>query len=144
MFKNEDGDKHLALLYQTKALTEEEWNDILPEIYYREFNEDFEKLRDIVDPLFGKIFRYHKDLYLEIWQGIFSNGAMNVELNDDGETYVIQRYLKGYLKDWINRPENGELYCKTLLEIYPYLREFLKKYPHEQYTFFRFYNEDCL
>ena len=75
VFSNEDGDTNLRKFYSNKVFTEEEWDILLPYIFYRDFNKAFDKLVEKVLPLFNRIPQYWGDLHLEIWQGIFSFGT---------------------------------------------------------------------
>ena len=124
VFSNEDGDTNLRKFYSNKVFTEEEWNTLLPYIFYRDFNKAFDKLVKKVLPLFNRIPQYWEDLHLEIWQGIFSFG-----------THWCTEGLS--LRESINKPENGELYCNTILEIYPIFKEFIDEWGN-QCTLFRF------
>lgn len=124
VFSNEDGDTNLRKYYSNKVFTEEEWDILLPYIFYRDFNKAFDKLVEKVLPLFKRIPQYWDDLHLEIWQGIFSFGT---------HWWVKDKSPK----ESINKPENGELYCNILLEIYPIFKEFIDKWGN-QYTLFRF------
>lgn len=121
---NQNGDTNLRKFYSNKVFTEEEWDILLPYIFYRDFNKAFDKLVDKVLPLFNRIPQYWNDLHLEIWQGIFSFGT-HWRTKDKSP------------KESINKPENGELYCNTLLEIYPIFKEFIDEWDN-QYTLFRF------
>lgn len=124
VFSNEDGDTNLRKFYSSKVFTEKEWNILLPYIFYRDFNKAFDKLVEKVLPLFNRIPQYWGDLHLEIWQGIFSFG-----------THWCTKDKSP--RESINKPENGELYCNTLLEIYPIFKEFINEWGN-QYTLFRF------
>ena len=84
----------------------------------------FDKLVEKVLTLFNRIPQYWGDLHLEIWQGIFSFGT-HLWVKDKSP------------KESINKPENGELYCNTLLEIYPIFKEFIDEWGN-QYALFRF------
>lgn len=124
VFTNKAGDSNLRELYTSKVFTIEEWNILLSHIFYKDFNNDFNKLAKKVIPLFNRISDYWEDLHLEFWQGIFSFGT--------------HWYTRGKSpKESINSPYNGELYCNTLLEIYPIFKEFIDKWGN-QYTLFRF------
>lgn len=101
--------------------TEEQWKVIVPYINFEEFNADYLKLEEKVLPLFGKLYKWRKDLHLEFWQGIFSFG-----------THWIVKGLSP--KESINSKKNGEQYCNILLEIYPILKEFLEEHPSSHYT----------
>lgn len=125
VYTNEEGDRNLAALYHYGIFTEEQWNDLIPQIFYRDFNKDFDELVNKVVPLFKPIKKFYNDLHLEFWQGIFSFGTHWAVANKE-------------LKNQINSKRNGKLYCDTLLSIYPYFKEFLDKWPNEQYTLFRF------
>lgn len=124
IFTNEKGDANLQEMYTSKVFTEEEWDSLLPHIFYRNFNKDFDKLVKKVLPLFNRIPEYWNDLHLEFWQGIFNFG-----------THWRTEELS--LRESINKPENGELYCNTLLEIYPIFEEFIDKWGNH-YALFRF------
>lgn len=126
VFTNEEGDANLQQLYTSKVFTKEEWESLLPDIFYRDFNRDFKVLANKVLPLFNHISEYWDDIYLEIWQGIFSFGTH-------------QRTLGKSPEESINKPENGKLYCDTLLKIYPIFEEFVEKW-NMQYPLFRFCN----
>lgn len=118
---NEEGDSYIAGLYYTCLYPEELWDKLLPTIYYREFNKDFDDFVKQVLPLFRKISKYYKDIDLEFWQGVFSFG----------ESWVVEGKS---LEKSINSKKNGKLYCSTLLEIYPYIKEFLDKHPYAKDT----------
>ena len=124
VFSNECGDTNLREFYSSKVFTEKEWDILLPYIFYRDFNKAFDKLVEKVLPLFNRIPQYWGDLHLEIWQGIFSFGT---------HWWVKDKSPK----ESINKPENGELYCTTLLEIYPIFKEFIDEWGN-QHTLFRF------
>lgn len=125
VYTNDKGDRNLAAYYHYGIFTEEQWEDIIPQIFYRDFNEDFDKLTKKVLPLFRKIQPFYNDLHLEIWQGIFSFGNHWAVSGKEP-------------KDSINSPKNGKVYCNTLLEIYPYFKEFLEKWPNGHNTLYRF------
>jgi hypothetical protein len=72
-------------------------------------------------PLFGKLYKWRKDINLEFWQGIFSFNTH----------WVVQGLSP---EESINKKKNGKVYCDTLLEIYPILKEFLEKHPGSHYT----------
>ena len=38
IFTNEEGDANLQEMYTSKVFTEEEWDSLLPHIFYRDFN----------------------------------------------------------------------------------------------------------
>lgn len=120
-FEDDYGDFNLAALYHYNIFTEEQWNELLPHIYYRDFNKDFDKLVKKVLPMFRKIEKYYDDIHLEFWQGIFSFGTHWVTKGKD-------------LRAQINSKENGKLYCDTLIEIYPHIKEFLDKWKGGHYT----------
>lgn len=122
IFTNEEGDINLQEMYTSKVFTKKEWDSLLPHIFYRDFNKDFDKLVEKVLPLFNRIPQYWNDLHLEIWQGIFSFGT---HWRTDGLS----------LRESINKPENGELYCNTLLEIYPIFEEFVIKWEDQQFLY---------
>ena len=122
IFTNEEGDINLQEMYTSKVFTEKEWDSLLPHIFYRDFNKDFDKLVEKVLPLFNRIPQYWNDLPLEIWQGIFSFG-----------THWRTEGLS--LRESINKPENGELYCNTLLEIYPIFEEFIIKWEDQRFLY---------
>ena len=122
IFTNEEGDINLQEMYTSKVFTEKEWDSLLPHIFYRDFNKDFDKLVEKVLPLFNRIPQYWNDLHLEIWQGIFSFG-----------THWRTEGLS--LRESINKPENGELYCNTLLEIYPIFEEFIIKWEDQRFLY---------
>lgn len=124
VFTNREGDANLQKMYTSKVFTEKEWNSLLPHIFYRDFNKAFNKLTEKVIPLFNHIPQYWNDLHLEFWQGIFSF-----------DTHWCTKDKS--LKESINKPENGKLYCDTLLEIYPIFKEFIDEWGN-QYTLFRF------
>lgn len=124
IFTNEEGDINLQEMYTSKVFTEKEWDSLLSHIFYRDFNKAFDKLVEKVLPLFNRIPQYWSDLHLEIWQGIFSFGT---------HWWVKDKSPK----ESINKPENGKLYCNTLLEIYPIFKEFIDEWGN-QYTLFRF------
>lgn len=124
IFTNEEGDANLQKMYTSKVFTEKEWDSLLPHIFYRDFNKDFDKLAKKVIPLFNRIPQYWNDLHLEFWQGIFS---FNTHWSTKDKS----------LKESINKPDNGKLYCDTLLEIYPIFKEFIDKWDC-QYTLYRF------
>lgn len=124
VFTNKEGDSNLRKLYTSSVFTKEEWNTLLPHIFYRDFNSDFDKLSKKVIPLFNRISNYWDDLHLEFWQGIFNF-----------ETHWCTKGKSP--RDFINSPENGKLYCNTLLEIYPLFKKFIDKWDN-QYTLFRF------
>lgn len=115
VFTNKEGDENLRSFYSSKVFTEEEWDTLLPHIFYRDFNRAFDELAKKVIPLFNRIPEYWDDLHLEFWQGIFSFG-----------THWCTKDKS--LKETINTPENGKLYCNTLLEIYPIFKEFIDKW----------------
>lgn len=137
VFTNEEGDRHLQLLYQVnKTLTEEDWDTLLPDIYYREFNKSFDVLCEQTFPLFNRIKDFWSDLHLEIWQGIFSFGQNIRPLREAlykmfGGTPPNDGLLGTINCDW-----NGKLYCDTLMEIYPYFKDFNDKW-HEHESFYR-------
>lgn len=80
-----------------------------------EFEKEFHEMAEKVYPLFDKIAPFWNDLHLECWQGIFSFGT--------------HWRCKGLpIEKQINSPENGKLYCNTLLEIYPVFKEFVTKW----------------
>ena len=123
---NKQGNNILRKIYYTKELSDKEFDIILPQIYYNEFNKDFKKLAKKVLPLFDKIKPYWLDIPLEINQGIFSFGA-------------IPRLTRcETMRDLINKPENGELYCDTLLKIYPIFKTLLDKYDNGWSSLYRF------
>lgn len=124
ILSNKAGDAYLRKLYTSKVFTEEEWNILLPHIFYRDYNKAFNKLAKKVIPLFNRIREFWGDLHLEIWQGIFSFGSHWCTEGKSPE-------------ESINKPENGKLYCDTLLEIYPIFKEFIDKWGNH-YTLFRF------
>lgn len=125
VYTNKQGDRNLAALYYFNIFTKEQWEDLIPQIEYREFNKDFDELTEKVVPLFRHIKEFYDDLHLEIWQGIFSYKSHWATANKKPE-------------DQINSKKNGKLYCDTLLQIYPYFKEFLDKWPCGQFTLFRF------
>lgn len=122
IFTNEKGDTNLQRMYTSKIFTEEEWDSLLPHIFYRDFNKAFDELAAKVIPLFNRIPQYWNDLHLEFWQGIFSFG-----------THWRTKGLS--LRESINKPENGELYCNTLLEIYPIFEEFVIKWKDQRFLY---------
>lgn len=124
VFSNENGDANLRKFYSNEVFTEDEWNILLPHIFYRDFNKAFDELTNKVIPLFNRIPEYWDDIHLEIWQGIFSFGA---------HWYTKDKSPR----ESINKPENGKLYCNTLLEIYPIFKDFIDKWGN-RYTLFRF------
>ena len=124
VFSNEDGDTNLRKFYSSRVFTEEEWDILLPYIFYKDFNRAFDELAKKVIPLFNRIPEYWDDIHLEIWQGIFSFGS-HWRTKDKSP------------RESINKPENGELYCNTLLEIYPIFKDFIDKWGNH-YTLFRF------
>lgn len=115
IFTNKDGDANLRKFYSSKIFTQEEWHTLLPYIWYRDINKDFDKLSKKVIPLFNRIVKYWNDLHLECWQGIFSFGRHECTKNKSP-------------KESINAKENGKLYCDTLLDIYPIFKEFIDKW----------------
>lgn len=125
VFTNAQGDRNLNALYYFNIFTEEQWDELIPQIYYRDFNKDFDKLVEIVVPLFQPISKFYDDLHLEFWQGIFS---FDTHWAVSGKP----------VEEQINSKENGKLYCDTLLQIYPYFKEFLEKWPKHHFTLFRF------
>ena len=121
-----EGNNILRKIYYTGEFSGKEFDIILPHIYYNDFNKDFEKVAKKVFPLFDKIKPYWKDIPLEINQGIFSFGTMP----------RITRCET--LWDLINKPENGKLYCDTLLKIYPMFKDLVDKYDCGWYSLYRF------
>ena len=121
IYTQEQGIKNICCLIHFNIFTEEQWKELLPYIFFEDFNKDYDELEKIVLPLFGKLYKWHRNISLEFWQGIFSFGSH-------------QRTKGKTLEECINFPENGELYCNTLLEIYPILKEFINKYPYAQST----------
>ena len=121
---NRSGDAYLRKLYTSNVFTDKEWDVLLPGIFYRDYNKDFDQLAKKVIPLFNRIREFWGDLHLEIWQGIFSFGT---HWCTEGKSP----------KESINSPENGKLYCDTLLEIYPIFKKFIDKWG-DHYTLFRF------
>ena len=121
IFKNQEGIENIICFVRCNVFNEEEWREILPHIFFEEFNKDYEELMDSIEPLLGKIYRWREDLHLEFWQGIFSFGSH----------WCVEGLSP---KESINSPENGEKYCNTLLEMYPLLKSFLKKHPYAHST----------
>lgn len=121
IFNNREGIENIICFVRCNVFNEEEWKEILPHIFFEEFNEDFEVLMDSLEPLLGKIYRWRDDLHLEFWQGIFS--------------FDSHWRVKGLTpRESINSPYNGEKYCNTLIEMYPILKSFLEKHPYAHYT----------
>lgn len=121
IYTNEEGVRNIICFVRCNVFDEEQWKDILPHIYFEEFNKDYEELVDTLEPLLGKIYRWREDLYLEFWQGIFSFGS---HWSTQGKS----------IEQSIDSPENGEKYCNALLEMYPILKDFISKYPYAHST----------
>lgn len=112
---NNVGDEHIRNMYHNNYFTDKEWEQLIPYIYYREFNKDFNNVIKKVVPLFKNIQEYLDDIELEIWQGIFS---FNTHWAVEGKSPEKS----------INKPQNGKLYCRTLLMIYPIFKELIDKW----------------
>lgn len=121
IFTQIDGIRNIICFIKNNVFTEDEWKQILPHIFFEDFNYDYDKLEQKLLPILGKLYKWRKDIYLEFWQGIFSFN-----------THWSVKNLTP--KESINSPQNGELYCNTLLEIYPILADFMNKHPYAQYT----------
>lgn len=106
---------HICCLIHFNIFTKKQWHKLLPYIFFEEFNCEYDELVQELTPMLDKISRWKKDLHLEFWQGIFSFG---------NHWCVKDKSIE----ESINSPENGELYCNTLLEIYPILKKFIDKH----------------
>lgn len=119
IYTQEKGIYNIIAYIKCNIFNEEEWKELLPYIYFEEFNKAYEELLDELAPFLGKIYRWRKDLYLEFWQGIFSNHWA----------------IKGKtLEQSINNKKNGEKYNSILLDMYPIIKKFLEKYKDSHYT----------
>lgn len=118
---NERGIQHIIGVVRCNIFNDDEWKEILPYICFEEFNKDYDELLDRLAPFLGKIFRWRKCLNLEFWQGIFSFG----------EHWAVEGKTP---EESINYKENGEVYCNTLLEMYPIIKDFMSKYPDARHT----------
>ena len=108
------GIRIIMTLVRCEGFRDEEGKVILPHIFFEEFNLEYDKLVLELAPMLGKIYRWKDDLHLEFWQGIFSFGS---HWRTAGMT----------LRQSINSPKNGELYCDTLIKMYPIIENFLQK-----------------
>ena len=106
---NRSGDAYLRKLYTSNVFTDKEWDVLLPDIFYRDYNKDFDQLAEKVIPLFNRIREFWSDLHLEIWQGIFSFGT---HWCTEGKSP----------KESINSPENENYTVILYWRSIPYLR----------------------
>lgn len=63
IFTNKDGNRNLRLFYQFGFFSEEEWNTIIPHIFYNKYNKDFSRIEQKVIPLLDKIKEYKTELH---------------------------------------------------------------------------------
>lgn len=113
IYLDKDGIRNIITFVRCEVFNDEEWKVILPHIFFEEFNREYDKLVLELAPMLGKIYRWKNDLHLDFWQGIFSFGS---HWRTKGAT----------LRQSINSPKNGELYCDTLIEMYPIIESFLQ------------------
>ena len=115
---NEQAEKYIVDLLRCNALTEDEWNKLLPHIKVFDFNKDYDEVMKELMPLITRLIKnnWFKDLHLEFWQGGLSGGYhwCNPENN-------------------VNSSENGEEYTKIIQSMYKILEPMYKKWGH--YTF---------
>lgn len=114
IYLDKDGIRNIMTFVRCEVFSDEEWKVILPHIFFEEFNREYDKLAMELAPMLGKIYRWKEDLHLEFWQGIFSFGS---HWRTKGMT----------LRQSINSPKNGDLYCDTLIEMHPIIEKFLQK-----------------
>lgn len=121
IYTNEEGIRNIICFVRCDVFNEEEWKEILPHIYFEEFNKEYDELVETLAPMLGRIYRWRQDLHLEFWQGIFCFG----------EHWAVEGLSP---EQSINSKRNGEKYCSILLEMYPIIKDFISKYPDSHYT----------
>lgn len=110
---NEQAEKYIVNLLRCNALTEDEWNKLLPHIIVFDFNKDYDEAIKKLAPLINKLIKnnWFRDLHLEFWQGGLSGG-----------------YHWCNIENKVNSRENGEEYIKIIQDMYKILEPIYNKW----------------
>lgn len=116
---NKQAKQYIVHLLRCNALTEDEWNKLLPHIKVFDFNNEYDEAMEKLTPLITRLVKnyWFKDLRLEFWQGGLS-----------GDSHWCNPENK------VNRRENGEEYIKIIQDMYKILEPMYKKW-NCSYTF---------
>ena len=63
IYTQKQGIRNLCCLIHFNIFTEEQWKNLLPNIFFEDFNKEYDKLEKLVLPLFGKLYKWRKDIF---------------------------------------------------------------------------------
>lgn len=117
----EEAEEYIIDLLRCNALTDEEWNKLLPHINVFDFNKEYDEAMKKLIPLINELIknRWDDDLHLEFWQGALSNGKHWANPKCD-----------------VNSPENGKKYIKIIKQMGEILSPLFEKWGYSaNFTF---------